>query len=48
VARAAGAKRLPLSHINANYDDEKSIGLAGIRAIFPKAELAHDKMEVEF
>ncbi len=48
VARAAGAKRLLLSHINANYDDEKSIGLAGIRAIFPKAELAHDKMEVEF
>lgn len=48
VARAAGAKRLLLSHINANYDDEKSIGLAGIRAIFPKAELALDKMEVEF
>ncbi len=48
VARAAGAKRLLLSHINANYDDETSIGLPAIRAIFPKAELAHDKMEVEF
>ena len=48
VARAAGAKRLLLSHINANYDDEKSIGLAGIRGNFPHAELAHHKMEVDF
>ncbi len=29
VARAAGVKRLLLSHINANYDDEKAIGLPG-------------------
>lgn len=48
VARAAGVKRLLLSHISSECDDEKSIGLPAIRAIFPKAELAYDEMMVEF
>ena len=48
VARAAGVKRLLLSHISSEYDDEKAIGLPAIRAIFPKAELAYDEMTVEF
>jgi ribonuclease Z len=48
AARAAGVKRLLLLHVNPISTADDPIGLPGIRAIFPHAELSHDGMIVDF
>ena len=48
AARTAGVKRLLLLHVNPISTADDPIGLPGIRAIFPHAELSHDGMVVDF
>lgn len=48
AAKAAGVQRLVLVHVNPADDSDDPIGLAGIRKIFPYAELATDGMTIEF
>ncbi len=47
VARAAGVKRLILTHLNPASDDEDPVGLSTARAIFPASDLACDGMTIE-
>lgn len=47
LARAAGAKRLVLTHISPRYSREAPELLAEARAFFPACEVARDGMEVE-
>ena len=48
VARAAGAGRLILVHLNPLDESDDPVGVETARAIFPKTELGNDLMEVEF
>lgn len=48
TAKAAGVKRLVLTHFNPMDDSDDPIGLPTVRKIFPKAELAYDGMEIAF
>jgi len=48
AAKAAGAKRLLLVHVNPASEEDDPIGLAGVKKIFPNAELGLDGMVVEF
>jgi len=48
VAKAAGAKRMVLVHVNPLTGEHDPIHLETARAIFPNCELAVDGMEVEF
>src|SRR4051794_20362192 len=48
VAKAAGAKRLLLTHFDPLDDADDPIDLAAARRIFPAAELGVDRMAVEF
>ena len=48
LARAAGVKRLLLTHIDPQRPDDDPIGMATARAIFPATELAEDLLEIEF
>jgi ribonuclease BN (tRNA processing enzyme) len=48
AAKAAGVKRLLLVHMNPASTADDSIGLPGIRQIFPGAEIASDDTVVEF
>jgi len=48
IARDAGAKRLVMTHFDAQHPEDDPIGLAAARAIFPATELAEDLMEIEF
>ena len=47
LAKAAGAKRLVLTHISPRYSREAPELLAEARACFPASEVARDGMEVE-
>ncbi|HUY31203.1 MAG TPA: MBL fold metallo-hydrolase [Pirellulales bacterium] len=48
VARAAGVRRLILTHLNANSNEVDPVGLGVARAIFPRTWLATDGLELEF
>ena len=48
VARAAGVGHLMLVHINPLATGADPIGLPTARAIFPKTDLGHDRLVVEF
>lgn len=48
IARAAGVKRLILTHINPLEVPEAAIDLSVAQAIFPQTELGEDWMEIEF
>ena len=48
TAKAAGVKRLVLTHFNPMDATDDPIGLPTIRKIFSKAELGYDGMEVDF
>ena len=48
VARAAGAGRLVLVHVNPLLDGDDPIGMGNVRALFPRAELAFDGQELDF
>lgn len=48
VARRAGVGRLVLTHFDPQQTDDDPIGLAAAQAIFPKTDLSHDLMAVEF
>jgi ribonuclease BN (tRNA processing enzyme) len=48
TARAAGVKRLVLTHVNPATDAEDPIGMPTIRKIFPAAELGFDGMAIDF
>jgi len=48
VARAAGAGRLILMHINPLSDDDGAYKLEAVKAVFPATEIGVDRMEVEF
>ncbi|MEX1096109.1 MAG: MBL fold metallo-hydrolase [Planctomycetales bacterium] len=48
LARAAGAGRLVLTHIDPDATGDDPVGLAAARAVFPRTDVAHDLMEVEF
>jgi ribonuclease Z len=48
IARDAGVKRLFLTHIDPEHDEDDPIGLTTARAVFPATEIAEDLMEVEF
>jgi len=48
VARAAGVGHLMLVHINPLATAADPVGLATARAIFPKTDLGHDRLVVEF
>ncbi|HEV7225006.1 MAG TPA: MBL fold metallo-hydrolase [Pirellulales bacterium] len=48
VARAAGAGRLVLMHLNPLIAELDPIGLDVARAVFPRTELGVDQMELEF
>jgi ribonuclease BN (tRNA processing enzyme) len=48
VARAAGVGQLVLVHVDPAADEEDPVGLQTARAIFPRAGLGQDLMEVEF
>ena len=48
LARAAGVGRLVLVHVNPEAEEADPINLAAARAIFPRTELGHDLMEVDF
>jgi len=48
VARAAGAGRLVLTHLNPLIAELDPIGLDVARAIFPQTDLGVDQMELEF
>ena len=48
VARAAGAGRLVLVHVNPLATGDDPLQLAAARHIFPRVELGHDRQVVEF
>ncbi|HEV3003761.1 MAG TPA: MBL fold metallo-hydrolase [Pirellulales bacterium] len=48
VARAAGVRRLVLTHLNAISNEVDPVGLDVARAIFPETWLATDGLELEF
>ena len=48
VARAAGVRRLVLTHLNAISNEVDPVGLDVARAIFPQTWLATDGLELEF
>ncbi len=48
LARAAGVGRLILVHVNPIAPEADPVGLAGARAIFPRTDIGHDRMVVEF
>ncbi|HTU24316.1 MAG TPA: MBL fold metallo-hydrolase [Pirellulales bacterium] len=48
VARAAAVGKLVLVHINPLAREADPVGLAAAQAIFPRTELGHDRMVVEF
>ena len=48
VARAAGVRRLVLTHLNAMSNEVDPVGLDVARAIFPQTWLATDGLELEF
>jgi ribonuclease BN (tRNA processing enzyme) len=48
TARAAGVKRLVLTHVNPATDVEDPIGMPAIRKVFPGAELGYDGMLLDF
>jgi ribonuclease Z len=48
VAKKAGVGRLVLVHFNPLATEADPIGLSTARAIFPKTDLGHDRMTVEF
>jgi ribonuclease Z len=48
VARAAGVKRLILTHINPLVEADYPAALAAAQKIFPPTEIGEDLMEVEF
>jgi ribonuclease BN (tRNA processing enzyme) len=48
VARAAGVGHLMLVHINPLAAEADPVGLPTARAIFPKTDLGHDRLVVEF
>lgn len=48
VARAAGAGRLILVHVDPFATEEDPVGLDAARAVFPNTELGCDLMNVEF
>jgi len=48
LAKAAGVKRLVLTHIDPLIADDDPLRLAESRHLFPRTEIAQDLMEVEF
>jgi ribonuclease BN (tRNA processing enzyme) len=48
VAKAAGAKRLILTHINPRDEVGELTGLSAVRKVFAKAEVAEDLREIDF
>lgn len=48
MAREAEVGRLCLVHVDPGRVDDDPVGMDGIRAIFPNAELAEDLQELEF
>lgn len=48
LAKAAGAGRLVLTHIDPQHPEDDPIGIATARAIFPNTALAEDGFEVDF
>jgi ribonuclease BN (tRNA processing enzyme) len=48
LAREANVGRLVLLHIYPQSNEEDPIGLAAAQCVFPKTEIAHDRMEIEF
>ena len=48
IAAQSDAKRLYLVHADPQHPEDDPIGLDGIRAIFPNAELAEDLQQIEF
>ncbi len=47
LAREAGVARLVLTHFSSRYEDDVSLLAREAREAFPKAELAHDGLEIE-
>ena len=47
AAKACGAKRLVLVHIDPQHSDDDPIGIETVRSIFPAAEIGEDLMEIE-
>jgi ribonuclease BN (tRNA processing enzyme) len=47
AAKAAGAKRLVLVHIDPQHPEDDPIGIETIRSIFPATEIGEDLMEFE-
>lgn len=47
LAKEANVKQMCLTHIDPQRSDDDPIGIAAIRAIFPKAVIAEDLMEIE-
>jgi ribonuclease BN (tRNA processing enzyme) len=48
VAARAAVRRLVLVHINPDATEDDPVGLDRARAIFPRTELGHDRMEIDF
>lgn len=48
AARAAGVKRLFLTHFDPQLPLDDPIDLEAVRAIFPATEIAREKMDIEF
>jgi len=48
LARAAGAKRLVLVHLDPLDESDDPVGIAAARKIFPATEIGYDGMVVEF
>lgn len=48
LAKQAGVKRLYLTHIDPQREDDDPIGLETARSIFPRTWVAEDRMEIEF
>ena len=48
ASRAAGVKRLVLTHFAPELPLDDPIGLPAVRAIFPATEIARELMDIEF
>jgi ribonuclease Z len=48
LAKAAGAKRLVLVHLDSLDESEDPVGISAARKVFPATEIGYDGMAIEF